>query len=250
MKETRERCAGLDVHRDTVVACVLVGYGESAKKEIKTFSTQTHGIKSLADWLESHSIRDAVIESTGIYWKPIFKFFDGKFNVSLVNPYHVKNAKGRKTDVKASEWLCRLYKADAISPSFVPPENIRRVRELVRYRKTLIREKARTKNRIIKTLENANIKLSSVFSDVFGQTAWLIITKIIDGERCPIALTSYLHKQVRSSREDIQKALDGMVSNDDIAILKRLKLDDQVFLPLGKFLTKPDQNEVFRMRNP
>ena len=222
MKETRERCAGLDVHRDTVVGCVVIGYGESAKKEIRTFSTQTYGIRALSEWLRGHEILDVVIESTGIYWKPIFKFLDGQLNVVLVNAYHVKNAKGRKTDVKDSEWLCRLFKADAISPSFVPPESIRRLRELVRYRKTLTREKARTKNRIIKTLENANIKLSSVFSDVFGQTAWLIIKKIVLGERCPIKLTSYLHRKVRSSREDIQKALDGMLSDGDIVILKHL----------------------------
>lgn len=223
MKETRERCAGLDVHRDTIVACVLIGYRESAKKEIQTFSTQTAGIKNLANWLQEREVHDVVIESTGIYWRPIFKYFDGKFNVVLANPYHVKNAKGRKTDVKDSEWLCRLFKADAISPSFIPPENIRRLRELVRFRKITAREKAKTKNRIIKVLENANIKLSSVFSDVFGQTAWLIVERIIAGERDPVALTSLLHSKIKSSREEIQKALDGMLSEDDIVILKQMK---------------------------
>jgi transposase len=222
MKETFERCAGLDVHRDTVVACILIGYGDSAKKEIKTFSTQTYGIKALACWLEEYKIYDVVIESTGIYWKPIFNIFDERFNVVLANAYHVKNAKGRKTDVKDSEWLCRLFKADAISPSFIPPKNIRRLRELVRYRKTLVRERARVKNRIIKILETANIKLSSVFSDVFGYTSWLIITKIIDGESCPSRLTSYIHGRVKASKEEVQKALEGTLSDDDIIILKHM----------------------------
>lgn len=224
MKEALERCAGLDVHRDTVVACILVGYGESAKKEIKTFSTQTYGIRVLADWLEEFAIRDVVVESTGIYWKPIFNIFEDRFNVVLANAYHVKNAKGRKTDVKDSEWLCRLFKADIILPSFIPPANIRRLRELVRYRKTLVRERARVKNRVIKTLENANIKLSSVFSDVFGHTSWLIISKMIAGERCVSTLTSYIHKMVKTPREDIQKALDGTLTSDDIVILGYMAL--------------------------
>lgn len=224
MKEIRECCAGLDVHRDTVVACILIGYGDSTKKEIRTFSTQTCGIKTLADWLQGHGIRDVVIESTGVYWKPIFNIFEGRFNVVLANAYHVKNAKGRKTDVKDSEWLCRLFKADAISPSFIPPANIRKLRELVRYRKTLVRERARVKNRIIKTLENANIKLSSVFSDVFGYTSWLIITKIIAGESCPFRLTSYIHEKVKASREDIQRALEGTLAENDVFILKHMAL--------------------------
>lgn len=222
MKETRERCAGLDVHRDTVVACILIGYGESVKKDIKTFSTQTHGIRSLAEWLKESEIHDVVIESTGIYWKPIFNIFEGKFHIVLANAYHVKNAKGRKTDVKDSEWLCRLFKADIISPSFIPPAPIRRLRELARYRKTLVREKARVKNRIIKTLENANVKLSSVFSDVFGCTAWSIITQMIAGERSPSRLTSYIHRKVRAPLKEIQQALEGTLSDDDIVLLKHM----------------------------
>lgn len=225
MKETRERCAGLDVHRDTVVACAITGYGDSAKKEIQTFSTQTHGIRGLANWLEERAICDVIIESTGVYWKPIFKFFEGKIFVVLANPYHVKNAKGRKTDIKDSEWLCRLFKADVISPSFIPAPNVRSLKEVVRYRKTLDQEKCRTKNRIIKVLENANIKLASVFSNVFGVTAWGIIEKIIAGERCGVRLTSYIHRQVKSSRHEIQQALDGMLSQDDIYLLKQLKIE-------------------------
>jgi transposase len=222
MKEIYERCCGLDVHRDTIVVCILLGYGDSAKKEIQTFSTKTSDIKALSSWLKEHQIRDVVVESTGIYWKPIFNLFEGEFNLVLVNPYHVKNAKGRKTDVKDSEWLCRLFKAGAISASFIPPKPIRRLRELVRYRLTLVRERSRVKNRIIKTLENANIKLSSVFSDVFGYTSWLIVGKIISGERCTKQLTSYIHERVRASREEIQKALEGTLEHEDIVVLRSM----------------------------
>lgn len=222
MEEILECCCGLDVHRDMVVACVLAGYGKSAKKEIKTFSTRTCGIRELAKWLQINNVKDVVIESTGVYWRPIFNFFEGDLNVVLANPYHVKNAKGRKTDVKDSEWLCRLFKAGAISASFIPPKNIRTLREKLRYRLTFTRERSRIKNRIIRLLESWNIKLSSVFSDVFGHTCWLIITKIVEGERDVEKLTSYIHKKCKSSKKDIQEALEGTIPPRDLIILKQM----------------------------
>lgn len=222
MEEILECCCGLDVHRDIVVACILAGYGKSAKKEIKTFSTKTCGIRELAEWLKSHDVKDIVIESTGVYWRPIFNFFESTLNVVLANPYHVKNAKGRKTDVKDSEWLCRLFKAGAISASFIPPKNIRNLREKLRYRLTFIRERSRIKNRIIRLLESWNIKLSSVFTDVFGHTCWLIITKIIAGEQDVEKLTSYIHKKCKSSKKDMQEALEGTIPLEDLVILKQM----------------------------
>jgi transposase len=222
MEEILECCCGLDVHRDTVVACILAGYGKSAKKETKTFSTRTCGIRELAAWLESQDVKDVVIESTGVYWRPIFNFLEDNINVVLANPYHVKNAKGRKTDVKDAEWLCRLFKAGSISASFIPPKNIRTLREKLRYRLTFIRERSRVKNRIIKLLESWNIKLSSVFSDVFGYTCWLIITKIIEGERNVENLTSFIHKRCRSSIKDIQEALEGTIPPEDLIILQQM----------------------------
>lgn len=222
MEDILESCCGLDVHRDVVVACIITGYGKSTKKEIKTFSTRTCGIRELADWLKSHDIKDVVIESTGVYWRPIFNFFEGNFNVVLANPYHVKNAKGRKTDVKDSEWLCRLFKAGAISASFIPPKIIRTLREQLRYRLTFVRERSRIKNRIIRLLESWNIKLSSVFSDVFGYTCWLIIKKIVAGEQDIEELTSYIHKKCKSSKKDVQEALEGTIPQEDLFILQQM----------------------------
>lgn len=222
MKELFERCCGLDVHRDSIVACILTGYGKSAKKEIQTFSTNTFGLRLLSDWLKQNHVQDVVVESTGIYWKPLYTLFEADFNISLVNAYHVKNARGRKTDVKDCEWLCRLFKVGAINASFVPPKEIRRLRELVRLRLSLVRDRSRVKNRIIKTLECANIKLSSVFTNVFGYTSWLIVTKIINGERDLNKLTTYIHERVKTPKSEIQQALDGILEKEDLDILKLL----------------------------
>jgi len=194
MEEIHERCCGLDVHRDSIAACVMIGNGVRKRKEIRTFATFTQDIEELATWLKSLNIRHVAVESTGIYWKPIFNVFEGDFDVILVNPQHMKNVPGRKTDVKDSEWLCKLLKCGLLSKSFIPPRQIVRLRELVRYQQTLTRDLARAKNRIIKMLENANIKLSTVFSDVFGATAWKIICKLVAGITEEEVLMEYVHK--------------------------------------------------------
>lgn len=190
------------------------------KKEIRTFSTFTCHIQELADWLKSLNIQYVAVESTGIYWKPVFNIFEGDFDVILVNAQHVKNVPGRKTDVKDSEWLCKLLKCGLLSKSFIPPTAIVRLRELVRYRQTLTKDLSRAKNRIIKMLENANIKLSTVFSDVFGYTSWLMICKLVAGETRMEVLTSYIHGKCKSSREDIEKALQGTLKEEDRSMLK------------------------------
>jgi transposase len=220
MEELLDRCCGLDVHRDTIVACVMIGNGAQKSKYFKTFSTFSQDIRELAAWLKSLHITHIAVESTGIYWKPIFNIFEGDFDVCLVNAQHVKNVPGRKTDIKDSEWLCKLLKCGLLSKSFIPPKDIVRLRELVRYRQTLVRDLVNAKNRIIKTLENANIKLSSVFSDVFGDTSWGIICKLVKGEKDLAKLTSYIDPRVRASREEIQKALDGTLQREDMKMLQ------------------------------
>lgn len=222
MEELLDRCCGLDVHRDTVTACVMIGNGSKKRKEIKTFSTFTCNIQALAKWLKSLDIQQVAVESTGIYWKPIFNVFKEDFEVILVNAQHVKNVPGRKTDVKDSEWLCKLLKCGLLSKSFIPPRAIVRLRELVRYRQTLTKELASAKNRIIKMLENANIKLSTVFSDVFGQTSWLMVCKLVEGETRMEELTAYINAHCKSSLEDIRNALQGTLDDMDRKILKRM----------------------------
>lgn len=223
MEELLDRCCGLDVHRDTIVACVMIGNGTQKRKQFKTFSTFTEDIRALADWLKSLQVHHIAVESTGIYWKPVFNIFDGHFDVCLVNAQHVKNVPGRKTDMKDSEWLCKLLKCGLLRKSFIPPQDIVRLRELVRYRQNLTRDLSNAKNRLIKMLENANIKLSSVFTDVFGVTAWDIICKLIDGETNLEKLTSFIPKQVKASRADIQKALAGTLEVEDRRILEHMQ---------------------------
>jgi transposase len=220
MEEILERCCGLDVHRDTIAACVMIGNGSKKRKEIKTFSTFTQDIHELANWLKSLEIKQVAVESTGIYWKPIFNVFEGDFDVILVNPQHTKNVPGRKTDVKDSEWLCKLLKCGLLSKSFIPPKAIVRLRELVRYRQTLVRDLSSAKNRIIKMLENANVKLSSVFSDVFCTTSWKMICKLVAGETNMARLTEYIDKRCKSSKKDIEKALQGTLEEDDRVMLR------------------------------
>lgn len=222
MEEILERCCGLDVHKDTIVACIMLGMGRQKCKEIKTFSTFTCDIHELANWLKSHNIQHVAVESTGIYWKPVFNVLGDEFDIILVNAQHVKNVPGRKTDVKDSEWLCRLLKCGLMTKSFIPPKEIIRLRELVRYRQTLMKDLTSAKNRIIKMLENANLKLSSVFSNVFGVTAWTMVCKLVAGETNMEKLMAYIHRGCRSSKADIEKALQGTLESEDRSILKRM----------------------------
>lgn len=224
MEELLERCCGLDVHRDTITACVLIGNGSQKRKFIQTFKTFTHDIHELSKWLKSYNIKHVAVESTGIYWKPIFNVFEGDFDITLANAYHVKNVPGRKTDVKDSEWLAKLLKCGLISKSFIPPKAIVRLRELVRYRHSLVGDLATAKNRMIKMLENANIKLSTVFTDVFGVTAWGIISKLANGETRMEKLMEYIHPTCKAPRENIMKALQGTLEDEDRTILKIMML--------------------------
>lgn len=224
----------------------MIGNGTQKRKQIKTFPTFTSDIQELANWLQSLGILHVAIESTGIYWKPIFHVFEGLFDVCLVNAQHVKNVPGRKTDVKDSEWLCKLLKCGLLSKSFIPPKDIVRLRELVRYRQALIRDLATAKNRIIKTLENANIKLSSVFSDVFGQTAWLMICKLIAGETRIEVLTEYIHKRCQASKEDIEKALQGTLELEDRRMLQMMM---EHICALEEIIAKVEQDINSHMKN-
>nr|WP_320411261.1 IS110 family transposase [Candidatus Hakubella thermalkaliphila] len=169
MEVVYSRCAGLDVHKKTVVACVLIREGAQVQKEIRTFSIMTSDLLVLHDWLLAHGVREVAMESTGIYWKPIFNLLEASFRVLLVNAAHIKAVPGRKTDVKDCEWIAELLSYGLLKASFIPPKPIRELRDLTRYRKSLIDERVREVNRLHKLLESANIKLSSVATDVMGK---------------------------------------------------------------------------------
>src|SRR5438128_76573 len=157
-------CCGLDVHAKTVVACMV----KQGKKEVRTFSTMTDDLLRMSDWLVSEGCSIAAIESTGVYWKPVFNLLEGNIEVLLVNARHYKGIPGRKTDVKDCEWLADLLRHGLLKPSFIPPLEIRELRELTRYRQQLVKELATIANRVQKLIESANIKLGQVATDVMG----------------------------------------------------------------------------------
>ncbi len=169
MKVTFERCAGLDVHKETVVACVCVGpAGKEVQKEVRTFGTTTAQLLELSDWLAEWGVTHVGMESTGVYWQPVFNILEGTFEVWRVNARHVKQVPGRKTDVRDCEWLADLMRHGLVRPSFIPRPETRSLRELTRYRRSLVRQRAQEANRVQKVLEQANIKLGSVVTDVLG----------------------------------------------------------------------------------
>ena len=220
MKELLERCCGIDIHKETAVACIMIGSGKKVKKEIRTFGTMTDDIEDLKFWLMENKIKKVAIESTGIYWVPIFNILEDTIEVVLANAKHIKNVPGRKTDIKDSEWLCKLLKHGLIEKSFIPPEDIRHLRELTRCRKRILSDLTRAKNRIVKTLECANIKLGSVLSNVHGVTGWKIIKELAYGEQSIEKLTENLNPQIKASKKDFEKALKNTLKEHDRELLK------------------------------
>ena len=174
-----EKGCGLDVHKETVVACIG---GSGIKKEVRTYSTFTQELLRLKEWLKGQGITHVAMESTGIYWKPVFNILEDDFEVILVNARHIKHVPGRKTDVCDSEWLCKLLRNGLVKGSYIPVRDMRELRDLTRYRKKLVHAIASEKNRIQKILEDANIKLSSVVSDTFGVSGSAIIEALLRSE--------------------------------------------------------------------
>ena len=164
-----ERCCGLDVHKQTVTACLLIGALNTQPREsLRTFAATNKALLELRDWLEQDGCTHVAIESTGIYWRPVFHILEDLVTVLLVNAYHMKQIPGRKTDLKDAQWIARLLRWGLLKPSLIPPKPIRELRDPCRYRKKLTEQASAEKNRIQKVLEDANIKLASVASDIFG----------------------------------------------------------------------------------
>ena len=169
MEALLERCAGLDVHQASIVCCVLIGVpGRRPQKLLRTFGTTTRELDALRAWLMEHGVTHVGMESTGVYWKPVYAVLEGHFDLTVGNAHHIKNVPGRKTDVRDAEWVAQLLRHGLVAKSFVPPPAIRDLRELLRHRRALIETRTAARNRVLKLLEAANIKLSGVASDVFG----------------------------------------------------------------------------------
>jgi len=206
-------CAGLDVHKDTVVACARhqPPHGR-ARKEVRTFATHTAGLLELADWLAAEGVTHVAMESTGVYWKPVFHVLEGRFELLLVNAQHIKNVPGRKTDPADAAWLARLLQHGLLRASFVPPAPIRELRDLTRQRTQLVGEKVRVANRIQKVLEDANVKLASVVSDVLGMSGRAMLRALVAGETDPEQLADLAQPRLRAKRPALRQALAGRVT--------------------------------------
>jgi transposase len=206
------RCCGLDVHKREVVACVVTpGPDGRPSKAIRAFGTMTPDILALADWLAAHEVTHIAMESTGVYWKPIWNLLEDQFELLLVNARHVRVVPGRKTDAKDCEWLADLLRHGLLTGSFVPDRAQRELRELTRYRTSLVRERTAETNRLQKTLEGANIKLASVATDILGRSGREMLAALVAGQTDGADLAQLAHGRLREKLPQLEQALVGCV---------------------------------------
>jgi transposase len=253
MELLHRRCCGLDVHKETVVACVRIASDGKAITEVRTFQTTTAGLLELSAWLAAHECTHVAMEATGVYWKPVWHILDdGEFELVLANAAHVKNVPGRKTDVNDAMWLAELLAHGLIRASFVPDTQTQEMRGLLRTRKQLVREQSRHLQRLQKILEDANIKLDSVLSSLLTKSARAMMEAMIGGETNPVKLASLADPRVKASPQELREALRGRVTKHH-RFLMRLHLnqidalaaavatvDVQVEANLGPFRTAVD----------
>jgi transposase len=221
MEAIVERCCGLDVHQATVVACLLVGRaGPKPRKEVRTFGTTTRELLELREWLISEGCTQVGMESTGVYWMPVYAVLEDEFELVVGNAQQIRNVPGRKTDVKDSEWIADLLRHGLIPKSFVPPKPIRELRALLRYRRKVIESRTAERNRLLKLLETANIKLASVVSDVFGVSGMLMLRAIVDGAPTPEQMAQLARGKLRNKIELLAPALEGRVEEHHRFVLR------------------------------
>lgn len=216
MEVIYKNCCGLDVHKSVIVACIL----NDSKKEIKSFGAMTSDILELVDWIKMNDCEAVAMESTGVYWKPIYNLFEAEnIKTLVVNAKHMKAVPGRKTDVKDSEWIADLLKHGLLRGSFIPSRNQRELCELVRYRKSIIEERSREVTRIQKILEGANIKLSSVATDVLGVSGRKMLHSIIDGVTDPKLLASLAVDHLKKKTTELERSLNGLIKHHQKMLL-------------------------------
>jgi transposase len=220
MEVVHARCAGLDVHQRTVVASVRVATDATVVQEVQTFATTTAGLLALADWLATHGCTHVAMESTGIYWKPVWHVLESSFHLVLANATHIRNVPGRKTDVNDAMWIADLLAHGLIRASFVPPTPVQELRDLTRTRKQLVREIAQHTQRIQKTLEDANLKLTGVISNVLGASGRRLLEALVAGETDPERLVDLTSGRLKASRAQLVEALRGRVRDHHRFLLK------------------------------
>jgi len=234
METVVERPAALDVHKEQVTACVRVpGEGRRREQHVAEFPTTVAGLLTLRDWLVAFGVEQVVMEATGVFWKPVWAILEDEFECLLVNARHVKQVPGRKTDVKDAEWLCQLAEAGLLKASFVPPKPIRALRNLTRYRKTQIQERAREANRLHKALEDTGIKLDCVATDVLGKSGRAMLDALVAGTTDPEVLAELARGRLRAKIPALKEALEGRFDHLHAvwigAILSHLDfLDEQI----------------------
>jgi transposase len=250
MELLHPHCAGLDVHKDTVVACIRHMKDGTVTTEVKTFKTTTQELMELSDWLSAEGVTHIAMEATGVYWKPVWHILsDGEFNLTLANAAHVKNVPGRKTDVNDAAWLADLMAHGLIRASFVPEEPTQQMRDLLRTRKQFVRERSSHTQRIQKTLEDANIKLDSVITDIVGLSGRRMIEALIAGQTDPEALAALAHGRIHATKAELEAALRGRVTPHHRFMLQ-LHLDhlDAVNAAIARIDKEVDDNvEPFRV---
>ena len=214
-----ERCCGMDIHKNTVVACFF----SKKQKETKSFSTMTSSLLLLVDWLKNIDCQCVAMEATGSYWKPIYNLLEMEGITTLVvNAHHIKAVPGRKTDVKDSEWIADLLQHSLLTGSFIPKRDQRELKELVRYRRSLVQERARELNRIQKVLEGANIKLTSVISEIDGKSSRDMLSLLIDGCNDPVLIANQARRQMRKKIPQLQEAAHGFMGDHQRMMLKQM----------------------------
>lgn len=217
------RCAGMDVHKETVAVCLVVCEGgRPARKQVRTFGTMTRDLLALGDWLAEEGVTHVAMESTGVYWKPIFNVLESRFEVVLVNARHIKQVPGRKTDVKDCAWIADLLRHGLLKASFVPDRPQRELRDLTRHRAQLVGELGRVANRIQKVLEDANIKLGSVATDVLGVSGRAMIQALLEGRQAPEQMADLARGSLRRKKESLAAALEGHVTEHHRFMLRTL----------------------------
>ncbi len=218
MEVIYSHACGLDVHKQKVVACAITPCG----KELRTFSTMTEDLLQMKDWLASLGISHVAMESTGVYWKPIYNLLEGYFELLVVNAQHIKNVPGKKTDVKDAEWIADLLRHGLVRGSYIPNREQRELRELLRLRKSLMYQRTQAVNRTQKVLEGGNIKLSNVASDVMGVSGRAMLEAMIAGETDPERLANLAKGKLRDKQSSLEQALNGLVEEHQKTMLKSL----------------------------
>jgi len=214
------RCCGLDIHKKLIVACLLSMSGQGVHKEIRTFGTTLADLYRLRDWLVANECQIVAMESTGVYWKPIWNVLEEELKLLLVNAQHIKAVPGRKTDTKDAEWIADLLQHGLLRASFVPPRPQRELRELTRYRTKLVQERARLVNRIQKVLEESNVKLASVATDITGVSGRAILQALLDGQQDPQQLAELARGRLRNKRDELAQAVQGTLREHHRFLLK------------------------------